>query len=95
MSEQLEPTTEELMYKIGWLEEALKDYASTDNADDKLITANIQLRYELEALAKKLKEIKTFAKELLECSEGSKDSSKETRYICASRFLQTELKDFE
>ena len=92
MSEQ---TNEELKAKVVWLEEALKDYKEANNADDKLITANMQLRYELEALQKKLKDVKIFAKELLECSEPSKDTLKETRYICASCFLLPELKDLE
>lgn len=82
-----EKTTEELKNKVQWLEEALKDYVEGNNTDDKLITANVQLRYEIEALKKELDDIKAISKELLECSLPSNDPLKETRYICASCFL--------
>jgi hypothetical protein len=62
-------------------------------AVEDLIQNNLQLRYMVEGLQKKLEDIKIMAKELLECSEPSKDPLKETRYICASCFLEPELKD--
>ena len=66
-----------------------------DEPVEKLIENNLQLRYEVEALKKKMDLLKLMAKELLECSEPSRDPLKETRYICASVFIAPELKDIE
>jgi hypothetical protein len=60
---------------------------------EELIQNNIQLRYAVEKLEKKLDLFKVMTKELLECSVASSDPLKETRYICASCFLEPELKD--
>jgi hypothetical protein len=65
----------------------------TTTAVEELIQNNLQLRYTVEDLQKKLEDLKVIAKELLECSEPSKDPLKETRYICASCFLEPKLKD--
>jgi hypothetical protein len=65
----------------------------TTTAVEELIQSNLQLRYTVEDLQKKLEDLKVIAKELLECSEPSKDPLKETRYICASCFLEPKLKD--
>jgi hypothetical protein len=62
-------------------------------AVDELIQSNIQLRYTIEKLEKKLEVFRTIAKELLECSVASSDPLEETRYSCASCFLETELKN--
>jgi hypothetical protein len=62
-------------------------------AVEELIQNNIQLRYTVEKLEKKLEVFKAMTKELLECSVASSDPLKETRYICASCFLEPELKD--
>jgi hypothetical protein len=66
---------------------------TTTTPVEELIQNNLQLRYAVEKLEKKLEDIKVIAKELLECSEPSKDPLKETRYICASCFLEPILKD--
>lgn len=66
---------------------------TTTTAVEELIQNNLQLRYTVEDLQKKLEDLKVIAKELLECSEPSKDPLKETRYICASCFLEPKLKD--
>jgi hypothetical protein len=60
---------------------------------EELIQSNIQLRYTIEKLEKKLEVFKAMAKELLECSVASSDPLEETRYTCASYFLETELKN--
>jgi regulator of replication initiation timing len=62
---------------------------------EELIANNLQLRYEVEDLKKKLSVIKVIAKEIIECSEPSKDPLKETRYICASCFLEPRIKEEE
>jgi regulator of replication initiation timing len=62
---------------------------------EELISNNLQLRYEVEELKKKLSLLRVIAKEILECSEPSKDPLKETRYICASCFLEPHIKEEE
>lgn len=64
---------------------------TSKTACEELIENNLQLRYRVEELEKRIELLKFMSKELIECSEPSRDPLKETRYICTSTFMTAEI----
>lgn len=87
--ETVDEQTREILEHV----ESLSPESGQIQATQELIHKNIHLKYAVEKLEKELDLMTLMARELLDCSEPSKDPLKETRYICASAFISPKLKD--